>query len=79
MVPEARRSMHSLKLKGRSQVAERTLELRFDWPAGLTFKAGQYLDLTLLEPPETDAEGNARAFSINSAPDDQELIFTTRL
>lgn len=79
MVPEARRSMHSLKLKGRSQVAERTLELRFDRPAGLTFKAGQYMDLTLLEPPETDAEGNARAFSINSAPDDQELIFTTRL
>ena len=31
------------------------------------------------EPPETDAEGNTRGFSINSAPDDPDLIFTTRL
>ena len=79
MVPEAKRSVHSLTLKGRSQVAERTLELRFDRPPGLTFKAGQYMDLTLVEPPETDAEGNTRTFSINSAPDDPELTFSTRL
>ncbi|WP_437475816.1 FAD-dependent oxidoreductase [Sorangium sp. So ce1014] len=45
----------------------------------MSFKAGQFMDLTLIEPPETDAEGNARGFSINSAPDDTELIFTTRL
>jgi ferredoxin-NADP reductase len=45
----------------------------------MTFKAGQFVDLTLLDPPETDAEGNTRGFSINSAPDDPELIFTTRL
>ena len=45
----------------------------------MTFKAGQFMDLTLLDPSETDAEGNTRGFSINSAPDDPELIFTTRL
>jgi ferredoxin-NADP reductase len=60
-------------------VAERTLEFRFGKPAGMTFKAGQFMDLTLIEPPETDAEGNMRGFSINSAPDDPELTFTTRL
>lgn len=45
----------------------------------MTFKAGQFMDLTLLDPAETDAEGNTRGFSINSAPDEPELIFTTRL
>jgi hypothetical protein len=32
-----------------------------------------FMDLTLIGPPETDAEGNMRGFSINSAPDDPEL------
>jgi len=68
-----------LKLAGRSTVAERTLEFRFDRPPGLTFKAGQFMDLTLIDPPETDAEGNTRAFSINGAPGDPGLTFTTRL
>lgn len=70
---------YSLRLKSRSEVAERTLEFRFQKPLGMTFKAGQFMDLTLVDPPETDAEGNTRGFSINSAPDDPELIFTTRL
>jgi hypothetical protein len=30
--------------------------------------------MTLLEPSETDAEGNTRAFSIASAPHDKYLI-----
>jgi ferredoxin-NADP reductase len=71
--------IYSLNLKSRSEVAERTLEFRFQKPPGMTFKAGQFMDLTLVDPPETDAEGNTRGFSINSAPDDAELIFTTRL
>lgn len=69
----------SLKLTGRWPVAERTLEFRLDKPAGMTFKAGQFMDLTLIDPPETDAEGNTRGFSINSAPDEPELVFATRL
>ena len=71
--------IYSLNLKSRSEVAERTLEFRFQKPPGMTFKAGQFMDLTLVDPPETDPEGNTRGFSINSAPDDPELIFTTRL
>jgi ferredoxin-NADP reductase len=79
MTTEAKWPVYSLKLKSRSEVAERTLEFRFDKPVGMTFKAGQFMDLTLIDPPETDAEGNTRGFSINSAPDDPELMFTTRL
>ena len=45
----------------------------------MNFKAGQFMDVTWIDPPETDAEGNTRGFSINSAPDDPDLFFTTRL
>jgi len=68
-----------LPLSDRREVAERTLEFRFVKPRGMTFKAGQFMDLTLIDPPETDAEGNTRGFSINSAPHEPDLIFTTRL
>lgn len=71
--------VYLLKLKSRAEVAERTLEFRFDKPPGMTFKAGQFMDFTLIDPPQTDSEGNTRGFSINSAPDDAELMFTTRL
>ena len=79
MISEAKWPSYSLQLKMRSEVAERTLEFRFDKPTGMTFKAGQFMDLTLIDPPETDAEGNTRGFSINNAPEDLELTFTTRL
>ncbi len=79
MTTEAKWSTYLLKLAGRSEVAERTLEIQFDRPTDMSFKAGQFMDLTLIDPPETDAEGNSRGFSINSAPDDPKLIFTTRL
>jgi ferredoxin-NADP reductase len=68
-----------LPLSDRRVVAERTLEFRFVKPKGMTFKAGQFMDVTLIDPPETDAEGNTRGFSINSAPEEPHLIFTTRL
>lgn len=71
--------VYSLPLKARAEVAERTLEFRFDKPEGMTFKAGQFMDFTLIAPPETDPEGPTRGFSINSAPDDPDLMFTTRL
>ena len=73
------RPVRHLTLNSRYLVAERTLEMHFEKPAGFAFKAGQFMDLTLIDPPETDAEGNTRGFSISSAPDDPELTFTTRL
>lgn len=66
-------------LRKREAVAEGTMAFRFDRPAGFEFKAGQYMDITLNNPPETDAEGNTRTFSIASAPSDPELMITTRL
>ena len=57
-----------VKLLKRETVVEGTLALYFHKPPGFVFKAGQYLELTLMNPPETDAEGDGRAFSIASAP-----------
>lgn len=66
-------------LKARKEVAERTMAFQFEKPDGWTFKPGQFVDLTLIDPPETDAEGNTRGFSIASAPDEDFLMVTTRL
>lgn len=79
MNAQAQRTVYTLRLKKRSEVADRTLEFRFDRPPGMHFKAGQFMDLTLIDPMETDAEGNSRAFSISNAPDEAELTFATRL
>ena len=67
------------KLKDRKEVAEGTMAFRFEKPSGWTFKAGQYLDMTLLDPSETDSEGNMRSFSIASAPHEETLMVATRM
>src|SRR5207253_7407538 len=46
------------KLVRREEVAERTIAFHFEKPSGWTFKAGQFIDMTILAPPQTDAEGN---------------------
>ena len=66
-------------LRRREEVAQGTLAFHFDKPAGFEFSAGQSIDLTLVNPAETDAEGNTRAFSIVSAPSDPELTIATRI
>jgi ferredoxin-NADP reductase len=67
------------KLKDRKEVAEGTMAFRFEKPSGWAFKAGQYLDMTLLDPPETDSEGTVRSFSIASAPHEETLMVATRM
>ena len=66
-------------LISRELVAERTMAFRFAKPADWTYRAGQFVDITLLDPPETDAEGSTRGFSISSAPSENVIMITTRL
>lgn len=66
-------------LLGRDLVADRTMASRFAKPADWNYRAGQFVDITLLDPPETDAEGNTRGFSISSGPDEDVIMITTRL
>ena len=68
-----------VKLTERHEVAERTMAFQFQKPPGWNFKAGQFVDTTILDPPETDGEGNTRAFSISSAPHEPTIMVTTRL
>jgi ferredoxin-NADP reductase len=67
-----------IRLLRRDAVARDTIKLTFEKPAGFSFKAGQAVDLTLPEPPETDAKGNRRAFSLVSAPHEPGLVVATR-
>jgi len=70
---------YTVTLKERREVAENTMAFLFDKPAGFEYAAGQSADVTLINPPETDTEGNTRAFSLASAPLDHDLMFATRL
>ena len=72
-------SVYTAPLTSRHEIAESTMAFRFAKPADFQFRAGQSVDITLLNPPETDAEGNTRAFSIASAPFDGELMIATRM
>lgn len=69
----------TVRLRRRDEVAERTMAFQFDKPQDFRFKEGQSVDLTLIDPPESDAEGNTRTFSIASAPLDQQLMVATRM
>jgi ferredoxin-NADP reductase len=66
-------------LIGREEVAEGTMAFHFEKPSGFSFRSGQFADVTLTDPPETDAKGNTRTFSIASPPFADELVFTTRM
>jgi len=66
-------------LQSRQEVAEGTVAFHFDKPSDWTFTAGQFVDITLVHPTETDAEGNKRGFSIASAPCEETLMITTRM
>jgi ferredoxin-NADP reductase len=67
------------RLLGRVEVAEGTMAFHFEKPPHFDFKPGQSADLTLSDPPETDAEGNTRTFSIASPSFENQLIFATRM
>src|SRR5215475_16012703 len=70
---------YTTKLSQRREVSESTIAFHLERPAGFQFKAKQYITVTLIDPPETDAEGNTRSFSIASAPFEEDLVFATRM
>lgn len=70
---------YTVKLVRREQVAEGTMAFYLERPAGFEFAGGQSTDVTLIEPPETDAEGDTRALSLAGAPHEPHLMVATRL
>lgn len=68
-----------VKLKRKEEIAAGTMAFYFEKPEGFEYKAGQSADYTLIDPTETDAEGNTRPFTLASAPYEAEVMSATRL
>lgn len=66
-------------LLGRTEVAEGTMAFQFEKPYGFSFKAGQYIDLTISDLWHHSASGLTHTFSIASSPLDEHLVVTTRM
>ena len=69
----------TVKLTRTEEAAEGTTAFHFTRPPSFEFRAGQSIDVTLINPPETDAEGNTRAFTIASPPFVDHLTIATRM
>lgn len=72
-------SLPIIALREKTEVADGTMAFYFDKPDGFDYTAGQFAEFTLTDPPETDEEGNSRAFTLSSAPFEPHLSLTTRL
>jgi len=66
-------------LTRREPVAEGTMAFHFARPAGFAHAAGQNVLVTLLDPPQTDSQGDSRTFTLASAPHEPELMVATRM
>jgi len=70
---------YTTELISKETVAEGTMAFHMKKPEGFTFMPGQNCDFTIIDPPETDGEGNIRTFSITSAPSESEIAIATRM
>jgi len=68
-----------VRLIRKETIARNTMAFHFSKPEGFEFRAGQFADYTLIDPPETDAEGNTRGFSLVHAPYEPDLVAATRM
>ncbi len=66
-------------LKDKKQIAEGTYAFIFQKPKGFHFRAGQHVRMTLMNPAETDSEGNSRFFSLANSPQETDLVIAVRI
>ena len=72
-------STYEVRLERREEIAEGTMAFHFAKPPGFTFKPGQAIELGLVEPPGSGSEDARHAFSLVSAPFENELVIATRM
>src|SRR5512146_1552343 len=72
-------TIYDVALRKREEVAEGTMAFYFDKPAGFRFKAGQAIDVILINPPGGDAASSRHTFSLVSAPFEDGLTVATRM
>jgi ferredoxin-NADP reductase len=68
-----------VSLRANKALCAGTTAFYFEKPKGFEFQAGQFANFTLLNPSDTDQEGNTRALSIASAPYEGNLMVATRV
>lgn len=66
-------------LLGRETVADGTMMFRFAKPSGFSHVAGQSAMFEFTHPPQKDAGGPSRTFTIASAPHEPEMMIATRM
>ncbi len=74
-----KRATFDVALKANAEIAEGTVAFTFEKPAGFRFRAGQHLRMTLIDPPETDNEGDTRFYSLACSPQDADLVIAMRM
>ena len=72
-------SAYHSTLLGRTDVAEGPMAFQFEKPQDFVFRAGQYIDLTLIGSRQGSSNGLTHTFSIASPPSDNEILVTTRM
>lgn len=72
-------SVYISRLEHREKICEGTVALELTKPSTFHFRAGQYVEITVIEPRKRDIGGNSRTFSIASAPFEDKLTFVMRL
>lgn len=70
---------HNVLLKGRDEIADRTMAFHFQKPARFSFKPGQAIDLVLGGRPSADPASARHAFSLVSAPSEDVITIATRI
>ena len=71
--------VYEVRLVRREVVAEGTMAFYFSKPPGYPHRAGQSVQVALIDPPQTDDAGDTREFTIASAPHEAELMIAMRM
>jgi NAD(P)H-flavin reductase len=70
---------YKAKLKAQKTLCAGTTAFYFEKPEDFKFEPGQFANFTLRSPGSEDVEGNTRALSIASAPQERDLMVAMRL
>jgi ferredoxin-NADP reductase len=70
---------YKTRLRHKEECGNGAMAFYLDRPPGFEFEAGQYVDITLINPPETDPDGSIRSFSLASTPAEEHLLVVTRV
>lgn len=71
--------IYKSKLLSKREIARDTMEFTLLKPEGFDYQSGQTIDLSLIDPSESDQRGNMRTFSLVSAPHESVLKIAMRL